>query len=70
MAPPIRPTRPGPNVRFRPPARPAGMLGRERVSAAIGEAVRENPLTVVSAPSGFGKTTAVADWAAGEDDVA
>ncbi|MGH3689310.1 MAG: LuxR C-terminal-related transcriptional regulator [Microbacterium sp.] len=29
-----------------------------------------DPLTVISAPSGFGKTTAVADWASGVEQVA
>jgi len=40
------------------------------VSAAIGEAAGLDALTVVSAPSGFGKTTAVADWASGLEQVA
>lgn len=49
-------------MRFRPPAPQPGAIRRERVSAALTEAAGDG-LTVVSAPSGFGKTTAVADWA-------
>ncbi|MBT2485492.1 LuxR family transcriptional regulator [Microbacterium sp. ISL-108] len=40
------------------------------MTAAITDAARLSPLTVVSAPSGFGKTTAVADWAADLEHVA
>ncbi|WP_349884619.1 LuxR C-terminal-related transcriptional regulator [Microbacterium sp. WHRI 7836] len=40
------------------------------MSAAVEEAAAHHPLTVVSAPSGFGKTTAVADWACRLDHVA
>lgn len=40
------------------------------MSATIADAVDVGPLTVVSAPSGFGKTTAVADWASGLEQVA
>ncbi len=36
----------------------------------ISEAVARDPLTVVSAPSGFGKTTSVAEWASGLEHVA
>lgn len=49
---------------------PSGALHRERVSGALVEAVRVEGLTVVSAPSGFGKTTAVAHWASTVDRVA
>ena len=57
-------------MRFRPPAPQPGAIRRDRVCAAIAEAVAEDALTVISAPSGFGKTTAVADWASGLDVVA
>lgn len=57
-------------MRFRPPAPQPGAIRRERVSATIAEAVAIDPLTVISAPSGFGKTTAVADWASGLEQVA
>lgn len=57
-------------MRFRPPVPQPGAIRRERVSAAIAEAAALDALTVVSAPSGFGKTTAVADWASGLEQVA
>lgn len=57
-------------VRFRPPGPQPGAIRRERVSTAIADAAAIDPLTVVSAPSGFGKTTAVADWASGLEQVA
>lgn len=52
-----------PPARFRAPARGAGALLRERVSEAIENALADRSVSVVSAPSGYGKTTAVADWA-------
>lgn len=57
-------------MRFRPPAPQPGAIRRDRVSAAIAEAAANDPLTVISAPSGFGKTTSVADWASGLEQVA
>ena len=57
-------------MRFRPPAAQPGAIRRERVSTAIAEAAARDPLTVISAPSGFGKTTAVADWAGGLEQAA
>ncbi|MDF2506760.1 MAG: LuxR family transcriptional regulator [Microbacterium sp.] len=57
-------------MRFRPPGPQPGAIRRERVCVAITAAVGVDPLTVVSAPSGFGKTTAVADWASGLEQVA
>lgn len=57
-------------MRFRPPAPQPGAIRRERVSAVLSEAASVDPLTVISAPSGFGKTTAVADWASGLEQVA
>lgn len=66
----MRSSRPGPAVRFHPPAPQAGAIRRDRLSIAIADVAATNALTIVSAPSGFGKTTAVADWAAGQGDVA
>lgn len=40
------------------------------MSTAITAAVERDSLTVVSAPSGYGKTIAVVDWASGLDQVA
>ena len=57
-------------MRFRPPAPPIGVLPRERVTAAITAAVEADGVTVLSAPSGYGKTTAVMAWAVTRDDVA
>ncbi|TFB17707.1 LuxR family transcriptional regulator [Microbacterium sp. 3H14] len=70
MSPPVRSTTPGPTVRFRPPAPQPGAIRRERVSDALEAAAAVDSLVVVSAPSGFGKTTAVADWASGLEQVA
>ncbi|MCT1479216.1 LuxR C-terminal-related transcriptional regulator [Microbacterium sp. p3-SID336] len=70
MSPLVRSTRPGPTTRFRPPPPQPGLLRRDRVTATIDTVVAASPLTVVSAPSGFGKTVAVAQWAAGLDRVA
>ena len=57
-------------MRFRPPAPQPGAIHRARVNAAVAEAVARDPLTVISAPSGFGKTTAAADWACDQEQVA
>ena len=57
-------------MRFRPPAPPIGVLPRERVMSAITAAVAADGVTVLSAPSGYGKTTAATAWAATRDDVA
>ncbi|MFC9984614.1 LuxR C-terminal-related transcriptional regulator [Microbacterium keratanolyticum] len=70
MALPIRPSRPGPAVRFRPPAPSPGSIRRDRLNASIDEAASLHRLSVVSAPSGFGKTTAVAEWAKTAPNVA
>lgn len=63
-------TKPGPEVRFRAPSRQPGVIARDRVTGAIRAAVEISPLTVISAPSGFGKTMAVAEWAGAENEVA
>lgn len=57
-------------MRYRPPHPQPGAIRRDRLSAHIDAALRADGLSVVSAPSGYGKTTAVADWAAGVDEVA
>ncbi|WP_240744601.1 LuxR C-terminal-related transcriptional regulator [Microbacterium sp. PF5] len=70
MSSPLRQTSPGPTMRFRPPGPQPGVLRRDRVTEALHAAVAGAPVTVVSAPSGFGKTTAVAQWATSVDRVA
>jgi LuxR family maltose regulon positive regulatory protein len=45
------------------PAQPPALVRRERLHAAIEEAV-ERPLTVVAAPAGWGKTVLLSAWAA------
>ncbi len=57
-------------MRFRPPAPQPGSIRRDRVSAEIDRAASVGALTVISAPSGFGKTTAVGDWASGLEQTA
>jgi LuxR family maltose regulon positive regulatory protein len=59
-------TKSGPEVRFRAPSRQPGVITRHRVSSAISASVEANPLTVISAPSGFGKTMAAVEWAAAD----
>ncbi|MGV2982104.1 hypothetical protein ACNPNP_00250, partial [Microbacterium sp. AGC85] len=63
MAPPQRLARPVPAVRFRPPERQPAAVLRARVQDALNTAAAGRHLSVVSAPSGYGKTTAVAEWA-------
>ena len=70
MASPTRLSRAVPAVRFRPPERQPGGVRRRRVSDALIEAERGRNLSVVSAPSGYGKTTAAAEWASGVDGIA
>ena len=45
-----------------PPRLPTALVERERLLAALDEAL-STPLTLVSAPAGFGKTTLLAAWA-------
>ena len=56
---PSAPVAPG---RLRPPLLRPGVIGRPRVVDRLDELTRQ-PLTVVSAPTGFGKTTLLASWA-------
>ncbi len=51
-------------ARYRAPEPPAGTIGRPRLHAALEAATAQHPVTIVAAPSGYGKTTAVATWAA------
>lgn len=50
--------------RFHPPERQAGHIDRPRVQRLLDETTTRERVTVVTAPSGYGKTSAVADWAA------
>jgi LuxR family maltose regulon positive regulatory protein len=49
--------------RLRPPPLRAGVVERPRLSSLL-EALAQHPLTVVAAPTGYGKTTLLASWAA------
>jgi LuxR family maltose regulon positive regulatory protein len=48
---------------LRPPPLPAGVVQRPRLSNRL-EELAQQPLTVVSAPTGYGKTTLLVSWAA------
>ncbi|WP_243076000.1 LuxR C-terminal-related transcriptional regulator [Microbacterium sp. SS28] len=49
--------------RHQPPVRQPATLARPELIQLIDDVVDQHPVTVVTAPSGFGKTTAVAAWA-------
>jgi LuxR family maltose regulon positive regulatory protein len=49
--------------RHQPPVRQPATLERPAVVQILDDAVDQHPVTVVTAPSGFGKTTAVSAWA-------
>lgn len=49
--------------KYRVPARRPATVARSRLTAALDGAVRA-PLTLVSAPAGFGKSTVLTEWAA------
>lgn len=53
-----------PATRLAPPRPPAALVGRERLLAGL-DAALSTPLTLVSAPAGWGKTTLLATWARG-----
>lgn len=55
-------------VRFRPPRRQTGHLPRPRVVQLIDERLRDESTLLVVAPSGYGKTSAVSEWAAAHPD--
>ncbi|GMA23261.1 hypothetical protein GCM10025864_10200 [Luteimicrobium album] len=54
-----------PRARVSVPSVPAAVVGRPRVDALLADLVAAHPLTLVVAPAGSGKTTALAAWAAG-----
>jgi LuxR family maltose regulon positive regulatory protein len=47
--------------KYRLPVRRAGAIPRQRLTDRLDAAIR-GPLTVVSAPAGFGKTTLISNW--------
>ncbi|MBO1902535.1 LuxR family transcriptional regulator [Leucobacter weissii] len=49
--------------RFRPPRRQQAHLERPRLLELIDERLSADPVLLVAAPSGYGKTSAVAEWA-------
>ncbi|GAA3548221.1 LuxR C-terminal-related transcriptional regulator [Nocardioides daeguensis] len=51
------------------PALRSDTVARPRVQECVDACVQRTPLTIVTAPSGFGKTTAVAEWARTRDDL-
>ncbi len=66
---PVNPTAtPSRGSRFRPPAEQHGHLSRSRLVALLEERVREQQTVVVVAPSGYGKTSAAAEWAGTHPD--
>lgn len=50
-------------TRHHPPARQPGTLERPELVELLDDLVERHPVTVVTAPSGFGKTTVVSAWA-------
>ncbi|MEU4293587.1 LuxR C-terminal-related transcriptional regulator [Kribbella sp. NPDC026596] len=53
-----------------PPARRTELVARPRLAGRLDATLnREHRLTLVSAPAGFGKTTLLSDWAAGQERV-
>lgn len=60
----------GSNVRFRAPMPRPENVRRPRVTATIDAALARYSCCIVSAPSGYGKTTAVAEWGANADRLA
>ena len=49
-------------TKLRAPAPPARVLVRERIGRRLAELVEHHALTLVSAPAGWGKTTAASAW--------
>src|SRR5436305_10298879 len=50
--------------RLRPPPLRAGVVERPRLLRLLETLTQEQPLTVVAAPTGYGKTTLLVSWAA------
>ncbi len=63
------PPRPVPGVKVAVPRLPGSFVSRPRLVAVLDRATTR-PVTVVRAPAGAGKTTALADWAGDGHDVA
>ncbi|OBF10170.1 hypothetical protein A5730_07445 [Mycobacterium sp. ACS4054] len=57
------PTPPAPATKYRPPAPARSLVARDRLMALLRQAGRRR-LIVLHAPSGYGKTTLVAQWRA------
>src|SRR2546421_627667 len=55
-------------VRFRPPVQRRGMIRRARLLERLEAVPPDVPLIVLSAPAGYGKTTALSQWAAARAD--
>ena len=49
-------------TKLRPPRAHRGLVARPRLFAALDAATEAAPVTLVSAPAGYGKTTALAAW--------
>lgn len=60
---PIAKSRPASSLLTRPPTERDGLTERRRVTQLVGDMVGANRITVVAAPSGYGKTVALAAWA-------
>ena len=50
------------DFKVRPPAASSGAVARPRLVAAFAEATAAHRITVVNAPAGYGKTTALSEW--------
>lgn len=55
-------------TKLRPPVLRADVIPRSRVLHVVSDAIRSHPLTLVSAPAGYGKTTVLAAFAHGQSD--
>ncbi|MGF6824700.1 LuxR family maltose regulon positive regulatory protein [Microbacterium sp. ZKA21] len=51
-------------IRFRPPTQQPGYLRRPRLAGLIDARLAAHPTVMIVAPSGYGKTSAVVEWAA------
>ena len=56
------------HTKFHQPAPPSKRVRRPHLLARLNEGLAAgNPLTLVSAPAGFGKTTCISEWLSGVD---